>query len=99
MTEEDRRKAERDRRVLLRSTRVGSAGRRADDPKQVLRNADAELERAERMLKIAQVARMANVSERTVWRDIRAGKLLVRYPAPKRPRVPVESARTYAGLG
>lgn len=67
-------------------------------PRQLLKQADAELERAERMLKITQVARMANVSERTVWRDIRAGRLIVRYSAPRRPRVPVECARKYAGL-
>lgn len=65
-------------------------------PHQSIRQADAELERAERMLKIAQVARMANVSERTVWRDIRAGKLKIRYPFPRRPRVPIEVARAYA---
>lgn len=68
-------------------------------PRELLRKADAEIERAERLLKIAQVARMANVSERTVWRDIKAGKLLVTYGTPKRPRVPVEAARAYAGLG
>ena len=66
--------------------------------REVVRQADAEIERAERMLKIAQVARMANVSERTVWRDIRRGTLEVRYPVPGRPRVPVEIARVYAGI-
>lgn len=67
-------------------------------PDDILRNAEAQIERAERLLKIAQVARMANVSERTVWRDIRAGKLQIKYPHPHRPRVPVADARAYAGL-
>ena len=66
--------------------------------RQLLKQADHEIERAERMLKIAQVARMANVSERTVWRDIRAGKLLVRYPFPRRPRVAIADARAYCAL-
>jgi hypothetical protein len=51
---------------------------------------------AERVLKIAQVARMANVSERTVWRDVKAGRLLVVYPFPRRPRVLLQLARQYA---
>lgn len=50
----------------------------------------------ERVLKIAQVARMANVSERTVWRDIKAGRLVVIYPFPRRPRVSIQLARRYA---
>lgn len=55
-------------------------------------------EPSERLLKIAQVARLANVSERTVWRDIQAGNLPVRYPMPRRPRVRMSDAREYAGL-
>lgn len=62
----------------------------------VLARADNESHLAERLLKIAQVARMANVSERTVWRDIAAGVLAVKYPRPHRPRVPVSAAREYA---
>lgn len=57
-----------------------------------------EIEPNERLLKIAQVARLANVSERTVWRDIHAGILPVRYPFPRRPRVTITAARAYAGL-
>lgn len=63
----------------------------------VLHQAEAEQTRAERLLKIAQVAIMANVSERTVWRDIKAGRLSVRYPYPHRPRVPLTDAKLYAG--
>lgn len=65
-------------------------------PREILRAEDAELERAERMLKIAQVARMANVSERTVWRDIKAGHLVVVYQRPRRPRIHIAIARAYA---
>ncbi len=43
--------------------------------REILKQADAELERAERMLKIAQVAKMANVSRGTVWNDIIKGAL------------------------
>lgn len=67
----------------------------ADD---LLHQADAELAQAERLLKIAQVARMANVSERTVWRDIQAGRLVVRYPFPHRPRIAISHALIYAAI-
>lgn len=70
----------------------------AANARDAVRRTEAELTRNERMLKIAQVARMANVSERTVWRDIRNGKLFVSYPSPGRPRVRLADARTYAGL-
>jgi predicted DNA-binding protein (UPF0251 family) len=43
--------------------------------RELLKQADVELARAERMLKIAQVARMANVSRGTVWNDILKGAL------------------------
>ncbi len=45
--------------------------------RELLKQADVELARAERMLKIAQVAKMANVSPRTVWNDITKGALKV----------------------
>jgi hypothetical protein len=59
---------------------------------------DAELARSDQLLKIVQVARMANVSERTVWRDIQKGTLRVSYSSPGRPRVAIIDARTYARL-
>ncbi len=59
--------------------------------RELLKQADAELERAERMLKIAQVARMANVSPRTVWRDITKGALKVeRRLIHRRHRIRIE---------
>jgi len=65
-------------------------------PHQIIEYARHEEQVVERVLKIAQVARMANVSERTVWRDIKAGRLVVLYPFPRRPRVPLQGARRYA---
>lgn len=53
---------------------------------------------AVRLLTISQVATLANVSRRTVWRDIQAGRLTVQYPKPGRPRIPIADARRYAGL-
>ena len=58
-----------------------------------------EIAEAERVLKIAEVARMARVSVRTVWRDINAGTLVVeRRPAGNRNRnrVKISVARHYA---
>lgn len=68
-------------------------------PRELLRKADAELERAERLLKISQVARMANVSERTIWNDIAKGALKVErklIQTRHRVRVTIEEARRYA---
>lgn len=68
---------------------------------RALKQADAEAERAERMLKIAQVARMANVSPRTVWNDIAKGALQVERKLIRcrhRVRVTVANARAYASL-
>lgn len=53
---------------------------------------------AVRLLTVHQVATMAGVSPRTVWRDILAGKLTLLYPQPGRPRLAVDDARQYAGL-
>ena len=55
----------------------------------------------ERLLKVAQVARMAFLSERTVWRDIRAGRLqVVQMPLnhQRRTRVRLSEAKRYAAL-
>lgn len=66
--------------------------------RDAIKRIDAELARSERLLKIAQVAILANVSERTVWRDIKQGRLKVQYSVPGRPRVRLADARDYAGL-
>jgi len=53
----------------------------------------------ERLLKIPQVARMANVSERTVWNDIAAGRLSVQRQKLEhrhRNRVRLSEAKRYA---
>lgn len=58
-----------------------------------------EIAEAERVLKISEVARMARVSVRTVWRDIDSGLLAVeRRTSGKRNRnrVKISVARTYA---
>ena len=58
-----------------------------------------EIADAERVLKISEVARMARVSVRTVWRDIGEGRLEVeRRPAGarNRNRVKISVARHYA---
>lgn len=98
---ETERRVKPDRRALPMRREQGQ--RSTDRPKaaEVQRQADAELARAELMLKIAQVARMANVSPRTVWNDIQKGALMVerrlvnhRY----RTRVPIAEARRYAHL-
>lgn len=55
----------------------------------------------DRLLKVAQVARMANVSPRTVWNDIAKGALKVvrrKLKERNRTRVTVQEARRYAGL-
>lgn len=63
-----------------------------------LRHADRAMEDGERLLKVAQVALMANVSESTVRNDIKAGRLVsvarvihVR----RRIRVPLSAAIAY----
>jgi hypothetical protein len=54
---------------------------------------------ADRLLKVAQVAIMANVSPETVRRDVRKGALLVLRVGPtRRIRVRLPEARRYAGL-
>lgn len=63
-------------------------------PREVLRKADAEIERAERLLKIAQVARVWNVSERTVWRDIKEGRVRAVVTESGRTRIPVSALST-----
>lgn len=60
----------------------------ADD---ILHQADAALAQAERLLKIAQVARVWNVSERTVWRDIQSGRLKAVASPSGRIRVPLSA--------
>jgi hypothetical protein len=53
---------------------------------------------AVRLLTISQVATMAGVSPRTVWRDVVAGKLTLLYPQPGRSRIAIDDARLYAGV-
>ena len=68
-------------------------------PRALLAAADREIAETERVLKIAQVARMANVSPRTVWRDIKRGLLTVerqRIEKRHRIRVALSHAKSYA---
>jgi hypothetical protein len=60
---------------------------------------DRASEPTERLLKIAQVAIMANVSPRTVWYDIAAGRLHVERQKLRclhRNRIRLSEAKRYA---
>lgn len=60
--------------------------------------ARADSDAPERLLKLTQVARMANVSMSTVWRDLKKGALKGRRTPQGRWRVPLSESRRYAGL-
>ena len=64
-----------------------------------LAHVDNAITETERLLKIFQVARMANVSESTVRKDIKAGRLLAIeriIRVRRRIRVPLSAAKAYA---
>jgi hypothetical protein len=90
-----------DRRPSAPSPQRRRAGRRLTDALATARRVLAFVDGIDphvRLVTIAQVAVMAAVSRRTIWRDIRAKKLVVCYGTPGRPRVLVDDARAYAGL-
>ena len=71
------------------------------DVDKLLVECDRELLACDRLLKVAQVARMANLSPRTVWRDISRGALAVdRRLVGKRhrTRIRLSAAKEYCGL-
>jgi len=90
-----------DRRDPASHVRRLRAGRRLTDALATARRVLAYVDGLDphvRLLTISQVATMANVSARTVWRDLQAGELPLQYPRPGRPRVRLEDARAYAGF-